>query len=84
MNGRSIVAIPGQVAHGPFIDPKILAAYDKMTVADRLAECKERKILTDLEFKCFVPWITRKFAAQPENSGMMGALSFFPLSCLSS
>ncbi|GAA5863952.1 hypothetical protein JCM8547_005292 [Rhodosporidiobolus lusitaniae] len=77
VDARSIVAIPGQVAHGPFVDPKILALYDKMTVADRLKEVRERKLLTDLEYKCFVPWVTRKFAAQPEKSGMMDLFRYY-------
>ncbi|GAA6022244.1 hypothetical protein JCM10207_008902 [Rhodosporidiobolus poonsookiae] len=77
VDARSVVAIPGQIAHGSFIDPKILAIYDKMTVAERLAECRERKILTDLEYKCFVPWVTRKFGSQPEKSGMMDLFRYY-------
>ncbi|GAA5920174.1 hypothetical protein JCM6882_005454 [Rhodosporidiobolus microsporus] len=77
LDARSIVAIPGQIAHGPFVDPKVLALYDKMTVADRLAECRERKILTELEYKCFVPWVTRKFGSSPEKSGMLDLFRYY-------
>ncbi|GAA6038049.1 hypothetical protein JCM8097_007517 [Rhodosporidiobolus ruineniae] len=57
LDARSVIAIPGQVAHGPFVDPKMLHLYDNMTIAERLAEVRERKLLTDLEYKCFVPWL---------------------------
>lgn len=73
--------MPGQVAHGQFVDQKVLAKYDAMSVQDRLDECKKLGLMTDLEMKCFVPWITRKYGASPAVSGLLGQSRLFCALC---
>jgi hypothetical protein len=46
---------------GPFVNEALVEKWDKLSVADRVAECRAKNILSERELAYLIPWVRLSF-----------------------
>ncbi|GAA6008800.1 flavin monoamine oxidase family protein [Rhodotorula paludigena] len=69
--GATVVAIPTQVMDGPLVNPELVEKYDRMSIADRIAEVRAKNICSERELAYLIPWFVLSWGARPENASML-------------
>lgn len=76
----SVVPIPTAVISSILSDPEVVKKYDAMTVADRVAEVREQKILTEDQLAFLLPFFAVASGTSVEKASLLEALKWFVVS----
>ncbi|GAA5914491.1 hypothetical protein JCM6882_003039 [Rhodosporidiobolus microsporus] len=77
VRGVTVNAIPTQVIEGQFVDEELVNRYDKLSVADRVAECRKKNILSERELAYLVPWVELSFGAKLADCSFLELIKWF-------
>ncbi|GAA5917904.1 hypothetical protein JCM6882_003986 [Rhodosporidiobolus microsporus] len=77
VRGVTVHAILTQVIEGQFVDEELVNRYDKLSVADRVAECRKKNILSDRELAYLVPWVELSFGAKLADCSFLELIKWF-------
>ncbi|GAA5839398.1 hypothetical protein JCM9279_005927 [Rhodotorula babjevae] len=69
--GATVIAVPTQVVTGQFVDDSLVDKYDRMSIADRIAEVRAKNICSERELAFLVPWFVLSWGARPEDASML-------------
>ncbi|BGP41179.1 hypothetical protein JCM10450v2_005218 [Rhodotorula kratochvilovae] len=69
--GASVIAIPTQVMSGPLVNAELVEKYDRMSIADRIAEVRKKNICSERELAFLIPWFVLSWGARPEDASML-------------
>ncbi|GAA5848843.1 hypothetical protein JCM8547_006364 [Rhodosporidiobolus lusitaniae] len=75
--GVTVNAIPTQVIEGPLVNDDLVNKFDKMSVADRVAECRAKNILSERELAYLIPWVELSFGAKLADCSFLELVKWY-------